>query len=293
MTTAPFAPTAGGLARPLAPRELRLFQRLIEREAGIHLADSKGAFLTARLTPRLRELALDFAAYYALVESDEPERLRMLDLVCTHETHFFREEKQFELLESRVLPAWMARAEAGRRPRRVRVWSAGCATGEEPYSLAMCLRARFPAESGWEIEILATDLSHRALDSARRGVWPIEKTHEIPTAYLRAFMLRGTGAQAGRMKAGPEIRSLVRFHRLNLNADPFALGGRFDLIFCRNVLIYFDVAGRTRVLTRLLDQLEPGGYLFLGQAETVTGLNVRARSVGPAVYAAADGGPGG
>jgi chemotaxis protein methyltransferase CheR len=276
-------------ARALTVREFRLFQGLIQREAGIHLSDAKKVLVEGRLARRLRDLGLDFGAYYGLVESDSQERVRMLDCICTNETHFFREPRQFEFLESQVFPEWRARAEAGERSRRVRVWSAGCSTGEEPYSVAMAFLASFPPSSGWEIEIVATDLSTRVLERAQAAVWAIDKAKEIPGGYLKAFMLRGTGPEEGRMKAGPLVRSRVRFHRLNLNAEPFTFAGRFDLVFCRNVLIYFDAASKARVVGRLLDRLDPQGYLLLGHAETVTGLNVRTRSVGPTVYRHADG----
>ena len=170
-------------------------------------------------------------------------------------------------------------------PRRVRVWSAACSTGEEPYSVAMSFIASFPPESGWQIEILATDLSTRVLEKARAGVWPIEKAREIPEPYLKAFMWRGCGPQQGRMKASPEIRSVVRFQRVNLNTEPLPVTGRFDLILCRNVLIYFDPASKTRVLDRLLERLEPSGYLLLGHAEAVAGLGAATRAVGPTAYA--------
>jgi chemotaxis protein methyltransferase CheR len=298
MTTAMFASPRTDSAGPrpvavptriLTPREFRLFQALIQREAGIHLSDAKKVLVEGRLARRLRELGIDFSEYYGLVEADPQERVRMLDCICTNETHFFREPRQFEFLETHVFPEWRARAEAGTMARRVRVWSAGCSTGEEPYSVAMAFLARFPPASGWEIEIVATDLSTRVLDRAQAAVWPTDKAKEIPEPYLKAFMLRGTGPEEGRMKAGPLVRSRVRFERLNLNAEPFTFAGRFDLVFCRNVLIYFDASSKARVVGRLLERMEPRGYLFLGHAETVTGLNARTRSVGPTVYAHADG----
>src|SRR6266446_4973790 len=279
-----------GRSRSLAARDFRLFQRLIQSEAGIHLSDAKKVLVEGRLARRLRELDLGFDAYYRLVEADEAERVRMLDCICTNETHFFREPRQFEFLENQVFPEWAARADAGRMPRQVRIWRAGCSTGEEPFSVAMSCLARFPPASGWEIDIVATDLSTRVLDQARSAVWPLEKSREIPQRYLKPFMLKGTGPQEGRIKAGPEIRSVVRFQRLNLNGEPFSLagpiapggsGGPFDLILCRNVLIYFDAPSKARVLGRLLERLSLQGYLFLGHAETVTGLNAPARSAGP------------
>ena len=269
----------------ISAKEFALFRDLIHRESGIFLSEAKKALVVGRLGRRLRELGLSsLGAYYRLLaEGDEQERMRMLDCICTNETHFFREPRQFEFLEQQVFPEWAARAAAG-RPRRIRAWSAACSTGEEPYSLAMTLLARFPPSSGWTLEILASDLSTRALDQARAGLWSVDKAREIPERYLKAFMLRGRGPQEGVMKAGPEIRSLLRFQRVNLNQDRYPVPGAFDLVFCRNVLIYFDVASKAGVVHRLLDQLAPGGYLFLGHAESLTGLSDRGRSVGPTVY---------
>jgi len=270
----------------ISAKEFALLRDLIHRESGIFLSEAKKALVVGRLGRRLRELGLSaFGAYYRiLAEGDEEERVRMLDCICTNETHFFREPRQFEFLERQVLPELAARAAAAGTSRRIRAWSAACSTGEEPYSLAMTLLAHFPPSSGWTLEILASDLSTRALDQARAGLWCIDKAKEIPERYLKVFMLRGRGPQEGVMKAGPEIRSLLRFQRVNLNHDCYPVPGPFDLIFCRNVLIYFDVASKARVVNRLLDQLAPSGYLFVGHAESLTGLSDRGRSVGPTVY---------
>jgi chemotaxis protein methyltransferase CheR len=270
--------------RSLSQRDFRLFQRLVYREAGIHLSDVKRVLVEGRLSRRLRELDLDFRGYYALVERDDQERIRLVDAISTNETHFFREPRQFEFLERVVYPEWEARAAASKMPRRVRVWSAACSTGEEPYSVAMSFLARFPPETGWQIEILATDISTRVLERARAGLYDLDKSKEIPARFLKAFMLKGKGPQEGRMKAGPEIRSLVRFSRVNLNAESLAVAGPFDLILCRNVLIYFDAPSKARVLDRLLERLDGQGHLLLGHAEAMVGMNARTRSVGPTVY---------
>jgi chemotaxis protein methyltransferase CheR len=278
----PTQPDVSSRRSGLSARDFQLFQRLIHREAGIHLAESKRVLVEGRLSRRLRELGLDFRAYYALLESDEAERVRLVDAISTNETHFFREPRQFEFLESRVLPEWLARAEHGQMSRRVRVWSAACSTGEEPYSVAMSFLAHFPP--GWEIEILATDISTRVLDRARAALYALDKSKEIPARYLKPFMLKGTGEHEGWMKAGPEIRSLVRFGRVNLNDDALAVPGQFDLILCRNVLIYFDAPSKARVVERLLERLDARGYLFLGHAEAMIGTSTRTRSVGPTIY---------
>ncbi|HWP34775.1 MAG TPA: protein-glutamate O-methyltransferase [Thermodesulfobacteriota bacterium] len=278
---------------PITDAEFGRFQALIERTAGIHLHPGKRALLVSRLARRLRELGVgSFGEYYRLVEQrGEEELIRLLDLVTTNETQFFRERRHFEFLVESVLPAWRQAAAAGSRPRRVRVWSAGCSTGEEPYSIAMVLLDALPPQAGWQIEILATDLSTRALARARAGVWPIEKAAGIPLPYLKAFMLRGTGPEAGRMKAGPELRRVIAFERMNLADDTWRVAGPFDLVFCRNVLIYFAAERRARVVERLVDRLAPGGYLFLGHAEGLCGASGRVRTVEPTVYVRP--GPGG
>lgn len=267
--------------------EFGLFQTLIEREAGIHLGPAKRALLVGRLMRRLREVgARSFGEYYRRVEDGgEAELTRLLDLITTNETQFFREPRHFEFLAARVLPAWREGAAAGIREKRVRVWSAACSTGEEPYSLAMLLLDELPPAAGWHVEVLATDLSTRVLARARAALWPIERAAYIPPPYLKTYMLRGTGPEQGKMKAGPALRAAVTFDRVNLHDDVYRVAGPFDLIFCRNVLIYFTAEGRAYVVERLLDRLAGDGYLFLGHAESLNGVTDRARSVEPTVYA--------
>jgi chemotaxis protein methyltransferase CheR len=276
---------AGERIHAITDREFALFQTLIQREVGIYLAPAKKTLLVGRLSKRLRALGLTtFEAYYRRIvdDDDRAERIEMLDCVSTNETHFFREPRQFEFLERQVIPAWKQRG-----PRPLRIWSAGCSTGEEPFSLAMMLRHHFPAGGGRDIEILATDVSTRALARAEAAVWPIERAEEIPLSYRRAFMMRGTGPQEGRMKAAPEIRELVRFERVNLNEERYPVAGPFHLIFCRNVLIYFQAETKVRVIHRLLDVLAPDGLLFLGHAESLNAMTDRVTTVVPTVYAPA------
>jgi chemotaxis protein methyltransferase CheR len=280
--------TAVRAVQPVTDKEFGLFQKLIYEKAGIYLAAPKRALVDSRLAKRIRELGLDsFAAYYHHVAEDRDgaELIQMLDRISTNETRFFREPRQFEFLETQIIADWTAEAAAGMRLRRIIAWSAGCSTGEEPYSLAMVLRDHFPPSAGWEIEILATDLSTRVLDCARTAIWPIAKAEEIPPKYLKPFMLKGKGTQAGKMKPAPEIRSMVRFERLNLNDDVYPVSGSFDLILCRNVLIYFDGPSRLRVIHRLLNHLALSGYFFVGHAETLNGITDRVRPVMPTVYA--------
>jgi chemotaxis protein methyltransferase CheR len=273
-------------SREISEREFLRLRDLVYREAGIWLSHAKTALLVGRLAKRLRHHGLkSFKQYYDLVINSPEERIQMLDALSTNETHFFREPQHFELLKSVIFPKWAEEAATGHRSRKIRVLSAGCSTGQEPYSLAMILLDRFP---GWEIEIIATDLSTRALEIARTGIWPAAKVDEIPLSYRKAFMLKGFADQAGKIKAGPEIRSVVRFFRMNLNEPAYPLTGKFEMIFCRNVLIYFDQRGRERVVRRLASFLSPDGYFFLGHAESLHAMSDRLRSIIPTVYIGKD-----
>src|SRR5437763_948319 len=187
----------------LTAKEFKLFQSLVYREAGINLSDQKRALLVGRVGPRLRALSLpSFGAYYDFVTADHEELVRMLDAVCTNETHFFREPKQFAFLENELIPSWRNAADAGQRRREVRIWSAGCSTGEEPYSIAMSLLANLP---DWKHEVIATDLSTKALDRAKGGIWPMERVAQIPSYYRKPFLLRGVGLKEGYFAARDEL----------------------------------------------------------------------------------------
>jgi chemotaxis protein methyltransferase CheR len=272
--------------KTITEKEFLRFQELIHRVSGIWLTHAKSALLVGRLSKRLRHLGLaTFSEYYRVVTTDPEEQTCMLDAISTNETRFFREPGQFEFLKQRVFPQWQADVARRVRARKIRVWSAGCSTGQEPYSLAMTLCHHFPAAAGWDIEIVATDLSSRALAIAREATWAYTACSEIPENYLKAFMLRGCRGQEGKIKAGPEIRAAVNFFRVNLNEAAYGVNGPFDLIFCRNVLIYFDREDRERIVRRLLGYLSPKGFLFVGHAESLHTMHEAVRSVMTTVYA--------
>jgi len=217
-------------------------------------------------------------------KADPEERVRMLDCICTNETHFFREPAAFECLRSRVFPEWIAAADAGKRGKTIRVWSAACSTGEEAYSLAMTLLTYFPASAGWKIDVFGTDLSTKVLARAATGIWPVEKISGVPVEYQRKFLLKGFGPEKGKIKAVEELRNVVRFQRLNLTQEPYAVTGPFDLIFCRNVLIYFQWETKIKVVDRLGKYLTPNGYLFLGHAESLHSVADKLQFVAPKVF---------
>jgi len=269
----------------LAEEEFHLFQALVLRESGIHLGAKNRAMLVSRLWKRLRALELNsFSSYYRRVKADPEEMVRMLDCICTNETHFFREPAAFECLRGRVFPEWIAAGDAGKRGKTIRVWSAACSTGEEAYSLAMTLLMYFPASAGWKVEVFGTDLSTKVLARAATGIWPVEKISSVPVEYQRKFLLKGFGPEKGKIKAVEELRNVVRFQRLNLTQEPYAVTGPFDLIFCRNVLIYFQWATKIKVVDRLGKYLTPNGYLFLGHAESLHGVADKLQFVAPKVF---------
>ncbi len=274
---------------------------LIRERTGISIPPGKKPLLAARLSERIRSLGIaSYSDYHRRVlTSGNGELSRMTDAICTNETRFFRDDEQFDFLEKTVLPAWLAAAKG--TTRRLRIWSAGCSTGEEAFSIAMLLLAKIPPESGLSVEVLATDISSAALDRARAARWPAHRMAEIPESYRHRFF--ELDAATGEYQPSRDLRSVVRFQRLNLCDWYTPVTGRFDLVLCRNVLIYFDTETRAAVTRRLVERLAPEGLLLLGMAESLlavrdgslsptghpreTGVQPL-RAVGPAIYAHAD-----
>lgn len=260
-----------------AAREAALTQRdflriaaVVREVAGIALPDSKTALVQARLTKRLRALGLrSFHDYCALVESDDEmaheERQELITAITTNVTQFFREPHHFEALRTRVLPPLIQRAERG---GSVRIWSAGCSTGQEPYSIALTLLALAPQIVRRDVRILASDLDRAVLATASRGVYPEAALDAVPPALRRTHFQPVRAGDETAWSVGPEPRSLIRFRQLNLTLD-WPMKGGFDVIFCRNVVIYFDKETETRVWRRFAERLPEGGRLFVGHSERV------------------------
>ena len=268
----------------ISDRDFVAVRRFVYAELGVWLSDAKRALVVSRLSARLRALELrTFRDYVTHAESDRPERQRLFDAITTNETRFFREPAHFDFIRAQLLPGLRSAAEEGSRPGSSRIWSAGCSSGEEPYSLAMTLLDQLPPASGWSHQILATDVSARALDKAVAGVYPDSRRSDIPPRLLKSYMMKGVRERAGSIAAGPEIRAIIHFAAVNLNDVTTYPNGVFDAILCRNVLIYFDATSRERVLNALLARLAPGGFLFLGHAESING-RAAVRSVIPNVY---------
>ncbi|MBY0461376.1 MAG: hypothetical protein K2V38_29010, partial [Gemmataceae bacterium] len=234
---------------------------------------------------RLRALGLDSVGQYVRLldgrPAGDPERQEFVNCLTTNKTDFFRESHHFDHLRQTFLPQLRA---AGRK--RVRVWSAGCSTGEEPYTLAMVLGDECP---GWDVKILASDIDTDVLAAAERGVYDADRARGVPGDLLRRHFLRGTGANAGKVTVRPELRELIAFRQINFMAPEWPMRTRFDAIFCRNVMIYFDRDTQRRLLTRFADLLEPGGLVFLGHSESLHWLADRFAAVGNTIYQPRDG----
>jgi chemotaxis protein methyltransferase CheR len=266
------------------------FQKLIHQEAGIWLGESKSALLCGRLSRRLRALKMSsLEDYYEFVAhpNHNDERVAMVDAITTNETRFFRDPRHFEFLEQRVIPHWRSEAQQGRRTKTVRLWSAGCSSGEEPYSLAMLLARHLPNDQGWSVKILATDISTKVLALARLGVYNAAKSTDIPEPLLKDYMLKGVDDCAGQMKVMPQVQDMIEFDKLNLVYGPYPPELHFDVVFCRNVLIYFDQEAKQKVVEHCSRCLARNGFLFVGQAENLSTVNSRLRSLAPAIYARA------
>jgi len=258
----------------LGATEFREIGGIVHDVAGIRLPPGKESLVRSRLAKRLRARGVaTYAAYLELVrDARGDEAAEMVDALTTNKTDFFREPAHFDFLRERVLPSLGTGS--------LRVWSAGCATGEEPLTIAMVLREALPDLARRDVRVLATDLSRRALARATAGRYGDAAMEAVPSVLRRAYFTRdGVG-----WTAGPALRSLVTYAPLNLMRE-WPMRGPFQVIFCRNVMIYFDRATQQRLVRRFHDLLAPGGYLFVGHAESLSGVQHGFRYVQPAVYA--------
>lgn len=261
----------------ISDEEFALFQRLIYKIAGISLSDVKKVLLVGRLTRRLKANNLDtFGQYYRMLATGNyPEELQiMVDLLTTNETYFFREPKHFDYLRDHILSKHQ-----GGGP--FRIWSAASSTGEEAYTMAMVLAEYLPSNP-WEI--FGSDISTRVLEKARRGHYPLVRHEGIPPAFLSKYCLKGVRAQEGTFLISAKLRERVSFAQVNLTMPVDSAIGEFDVIFLRNVMIYFDQETKAKVVNNLMPRLKPGGHLFIGHSETLSGIAAPLQSVRPTIY---------
>jgi chemotaxis protein methyltransferase CheR len=261
--------------------DFRKITKLVMDTAGIVLSDKKRTFIHGRLGRRLRMLGLaDFGEYCRLLEGPggDTERHNLINAITTNHTSFFREPHHFDYLTKTVLPE-IAKAQ-GNGPGRLRIWSAGCSTGEEPYTLAMTLRGSQSALANWDVKILATDLDTNVVAHAAAGVYDAERLDSVPASYRKRYV---TDQPDGGALMNDELRSLIMFAPLNL-LGKWPMSGPFDIIFCRNVVIYFDKPTQSRLFDRYADMLKPNGWLFIGHSESLLNVTNRFTQVGRTIY---------
>lgn len=264
----------------ITKQEYDRIRTLLYDESGISLGESKQSLVVSRLTKRLRELQLDnFTAYYNYVMQDGSgeEFTRMLDLLCTNKTDFFREPKHFDFLRERILPGL-------EREKRIRIWSSACSTGEEPYTIAMTLFEAVPNPTQWSFEILASDLSTRVLAHAASGLYTDDRVRAMPAAIVKRHFMRGRGDCAGLVKVKPHLAACIKFQRINLMDERFPICVPLDVVFCRNVMMYFDRSAQERLVNKLFHHLKPGGYLVIGHSDSLQWVSHPFKTAVPTIY---------
>ncbi len=288
------ASVRGGEARALDPSESGLtsirefafseadFRHLVQlayEYAGISLSESKRNLLYSRLSRRLRILGLGaFSDYRELLARDEREIENFINSISTNHTKFFREAHHFDHMRTHVAVPFAQNATVTGN-RRLRIWSAGCSTGEEPYTIAVVLKREIRDFRGYDVRVLATDIDTDVLTKAGRGEFSSTTTDEVPKPYLEYFTRSGD-----RVAIDAEIKSLITFRRLNLMHEPWPFQGKFDAIFCRNVMIYFDGPTKAKLVQRFVQQIKPGGWLYIGHSESLIGAHPGLQSAGRTIY---------
>jgi chemotaxis protein methyltransferase CheR len=288
---------------PMSDKTFLRFSTFIHNELGIKMPEVKKTMLQARLQKRLRKLGISsFDEYYDYVfssEGIEKELLHMVDVVTTNKTDFFREPQHFDFLVQTAIPDLLGKKQIALKPaqksdsgenpvpdpkKRISIWSAGCSTGEEPYTLAMILSDFAYRSPGFTFSILATDISTKALKTAMLGIYDHERVEPVPLRLRKRYLLKSKDRNKDLVRIVPELRNYVKFRRLNLMDGSFCIHEKLDIIFFRNVLIYFDRPTQETVLNRICHHLNADSYMFLGHSETLNGLDVPLIPVTTAVY---------
>ncbi|MFA7405073.1 MAG: protein-glutamate O-methyltransferase [Pelobacteraceae bacterium] len=275
------------LPATLSDREFQRFSGFIYDNIGIKMPPVKKTMLEARLQKRLKATSIasfeEYSDYVFNREGRATELIHMIDVVTTNKTDFFREPVHFDYMVKTALPAILqARGDVLRDP--VRVWSAGCSTGEEPYTLAMVLSEFADGRPGFRAAITASDISSQVLQTAKTAIYPEERTDPIPLNLKKKYLMRSREKSRSLVRISPKLRSLVTFRRINFMDDDFGISEKMDIIFCRNVVIYFDKQTQQTLMRKFHRQLRPGGFLFIGHSETLSGLDVDFKPVASTVY---------
>jgi len=255
-------------------------RKLVTETTGIIAGEDKYTMYYSRLARRLRKLSLkDFTEYRRYLDNNrDVELIELVNSVTTNLTSFFRENHHFEFIANTIVPA--IRKSGG---RKIRVWSAGCSTGEEPYSLAMTLAQAIPDYQRWDIRILATDLDSNVVAKASQGIYDSNRVDGIDRGLLKKYFHRGTGSNEGYVRVKPELKDLISFKQLNL-LHAWPITDKMDFIFCRNVVIYFDKPTKEKLVERYADQMHDEGYLFMGHSESLYKSTQRFKLLGKTIY---------
>ncbi|MBF0193094.1 MAG: protein-glutamate O-methyltransferase CheR [Magnetococcales bacterium] len=280
-----YLPSANGLSK----KDFKRLASFIQEQVGILMPDSKHSLLTARLQKRLRTLKMssfsDYVDWILNPKHSGEEIVNFLDLVTTNKTDFFREPAHFDFLTATALPALMEKYGAGSK-RPLQIWSAPCSSGEEPYTLAIVAMefAKSRTIPNYQVKILGSDLSTKALKKGYEAVYEKSKVDGVPLSIKKEYMLKSKNKEKPTVRIGPKIRSMVTFHHLNFMDANYNIANIYDIIFCRNCLIYFDRVTSENIVNKLCNNLQPGGYFFIGHAETLNGIDVPVKQVAPTIY---------
>lgn len=254
---------------------------LVHRRSGIRLHHGKDALIQARLGKRIRQRGLPGLPEYCAFLRDQADPLeldRAVEALTTNFTSFLRESAHFKFLVEEAVPALARRGD-----KKLRLWSAACSSGEEPYSIALYLAEHCPATAGWDWRITASDLATKVLDQARSGIYAAERLQAVPPAWLRAHFQKGIGSWAGHYRVKTSLSERIEFRRINL-VEPYEHSRPFQVLFCRNMLIYFERPDQQRILRQLCRHVEPGGYVIVGHSESLNGLDLPLRSLRASIY---------
>ncbi len=271
----------------LSNKDFDRLSKFIYDECGIKMAPIKKVMLETRLRKRLKACGIDsftnYCNYVLGKKGREEELVHMIDVVTTNKTDFFREPAQFNFMTFTALPYLLKEFGAGRETK-LNVWSAGCSTGEEPYTLAIVLNDFGETIPGYKFSILATDISTKVLEEASLGIYDIERIIPVQEHLKKKYFLKGKDSKKNLVRVVPELRRAVSFGRLNFMDDDFGVIEKQHIIFCRNVIIYFDKETQERLIKKLINNLIPGGFLFLGHSETIFKMDIQMEQIAPSTY---------
>jgi chemotaxis protein methyltransferase CheR len=274
-------------SQKLSQADFNLIRKEVYDYCGINIGLVKKQMVEGRLRRRIKSLKMssydEYCRYVFKNGGRQDEFIHLIDAITTNKTEFFREPAHFSYLSQHILPT-LLRSGNGRATRPLQVWSAACSTGQEPYSCAIELAEFSRLQRHFTFQVYATDICTNVLKLARKAVYPSEATASIPQEIMKRYLLKSRDRTKPLVRIAPEIRKVVRFQRLNLKDKDYGIKSKMDVIFCRNVIIYFDTTTQQDILARLSLHLRKGGYLFLGHSESIHGMDLPVRSVSPTVY---------